>query len=345
MQERGPAALGPARVPFYIAPVRTLEAVDLTRRYGDRVAVDRLSFRVGRGEVLGFLGPNGAGKTTTFSMLAGLLAADAGRIVLDGEPMEPGARALRARMGVVFQHPSVDPKLSARENLALGASLYGLSGRDAKERIAWGLELVGLVDRADDLVEKFSGGMRRRLELARVLLHKPEVVLMDEPTQGLDISASRRIWAQLIELRKREDLTILLTTHSPEEAEHCDRIVVLDKGRAIAEGSPDELRAKVGGDVIAIGCDAPDEVAAELRRALEVDATVVDDHVVFEHVRAHEMVPRVVEHFPSGRLKSIAMRHASIGDVFLKLTGKTLDGADADEAAAQASLASKRGKR
>ncbi len=324
--------------------MRTLEAVDLTRRYGDRVAVDRLSFRVGRGEVLGFLGPNGAGKTTTFSMLAGLLAADSGRIVLDGESMEPGARALRARMGVVFQHPSVDPKMTARENLAMGASLYGLSGREAKERVAWGFDLVGLADRADDLVEKFSGGMRRRLELARVLLHRPEIVLMDEPTQGLDISATRRIWAQLLDLRKREDLTILLTTHSPEEAERCDRIVVLDKGRAIAEGTPDELRAQVGGDVISVGADEPDEIAAELRRRLNVEATVVDDLVVFEHVRAHEIIPRVVELFPSGRLKSIGMRAASIGDVFLKLTGKTLDGADAEEAAAPAARATKREK-
>lgn len=311
--------------------MQSLQAVDLTRRYGDRLAVDRLGFRVARGEILGFLGPNGAGKTTTFGLLAGLLGADAGKIVLDGVEMEPGARALRSRMGIVFQHPSVDPKLSGRENLAMGAALYGLGGREAKERIAWGLDLVGLADRAEDLVEKYSGGMRRRLELARVLLHRPAIVLMDEPTTGLDIAGARRIWAQLLELRAREQLTILLTTHSPEEAEHCDRIVVLDRGRAIAEGTPDELRAQVGGDVITIGADDPTALAAELQ-ALGHAAKVVDDRVVFEEVRAHEAIPRLVERFPGGRIKSIGMRAASIGDVFLKLTGKSLDGADAEEA-------------
>ncbi len=323
--------------------MQTLEAIDLTRRYGDRVAVDKLCFTVARGEVLGFLGPNGAGKTTAFSMLAGTLAADAGSIVLDGERMTPGARALRARMGVVFQHPSVDAKLTARENLAMGASLYGLVGRDAKDRVSWGLDLVGLGDRADDLVETYSGGMRRRLELARVLLHRPEVVLLDEPTQGLDVGATRRIWTQLLDLRKRESITILLTTHSPEEAEHCDRIVVLDKGRSIASGSPDELRAKVGGDVITIEAAEPEALVADLKARLGIDAKVVDDKVVFKQLRAHEAIPRLVEAFPDGRLRSVGMRAASIGDVFLELTGKSLDGADAEDASTRAAPKKKRG--
>ncbi|MGZ3453806.1 MAG: ATP-binding cassette domain-containing protein [Polyangiales bacterium] len=313
--------------------MQTLEAVGLTRRYGDRVAVKSLGFRVARGEVLGFLGPNGAGKTTTFSMLAGLLAADGGHLLLDGERIAPGARALRARMGIVFQHPSVDPKLSARENLAMGAQLYGLSGKEARERVEWGLELVSLTDRGADMVETYSGGMRRRLELARVLLHKPEILLLDEPTQGLDVAAGRRIWSQLMELRKREKLTILLTTHSPEEAEHCDRIVVLDKGAAIAEGTPDELRARVGGDVVTMEVNEPEAFIAELKQKLAIEAQLVDGKVIFKQVHAHEAIPRLVEAFGPGRLRSIGMRAASIGDVFLQLTGKTLDGADLEEAA------------
>ena len=313
--------------------MESLEAIDLTRRYGERVAVDRLSFRVGRGEVLGLLGPNGAGKTTTFSLLAGLITADGGKIVLDGSAMEPGARALRARMGVVFQHPSVDPKLTARENLMMGAALYGLSPSHARKQVGWGLDLVGLTDRAGDSVETFSGGMRRRLELARVLLHKPEILLLDEPTQGLDVAASRRIWSQLMELRTRERITILLTTHSPEEAEHCDRILVLDRGRTIADGSPDELRAKVGGDVVAMTANDPELLAREVKDALGVETTIADETVFFEQVRAHEVVPKLFDALPKGRLKTVAVRAASIGDVFLKLTGKTLDGADAEDAA------------
>ncbi|MGZ3478145.1 MAG: ATP-binding cassette domain-containing protein, partial [Polyangiales bacterium] len=178
-----------------------------------------------------------------------------------------------------------------------------------------------------------SGGMRRRLELARVLLHKPEILLLDEPTQGLDVAAGRRIWSQLMELRKREKLTILLTTHSPEEAEHCDRIVVLDKGAAIAEGTPDELRARVGGDVVTMEVNEPEAFIAELKQKLAIEAQLVDGKVIFKQVHAHEAIPRLVEAFGPGRLRSIGMRAASIGDVFLQLTGKTLDGADLEEAA------------
>jgi ABC-2 type transport system ATP-binding protein len=204
--------------------------------------------------------------------------------------------------------------------------------REAKDRIRWALDLVGLEGRAGDAVETFSGGMRRRLELARVLLHRPELLLLDEPTQGLDVAAARRIWAELLEIKRKERLTILLTTHSPEEAEHCDRIVVLDEGRAIARGTPDELRARVGGDVIVLGADDPPAVAAGLRAKLGVDARVVDGSVVFAQARAHELVPRVIEALPSGSVKSLSMHRASLGDVFLEVTGHTIDGADAEEA-------------
>ena len=313
----------------------SLLAEGLTRRFGDRIAVDNLSFQLARGEILGFLGPNGAGKTTAFKLLSGLLPWERGRIVLDGVEVSPDGPDLRARMGVVFQHPSLDLKLTGRENLAMGAALYGLTGKDAKERIAWGLDVVQLGDRADEPVERYSGGMRRRLELARVLLHEPEVLLMDEPTQGLDIGAARRIWKQLLDLRAQQGLAVLLTTHSPDEAEHCDRIIVLDRGKAIVEGAPSELRAQVGGDVITLSCEEPESLVEGLRTTFGVTATVADGDVVFERIDAHELIPRLIEAFPRGRIKSVGMRQASLGDVFLKLTGKTIDGADLDEAAAQ----------
>ncbi len=322
--------------------MQSLQAERLTKRFGDRAAVDGLSFKVGRGEVLGFLGPNGAGKTTTFKLLSGLLPPDAGTLVLDGEPIAFSSRDLRSRMGVVFQHPSVDGKLTGRENLAMGAALYGLSGKRALERIEWGLSLVELRDRADEPVDRYSGGMRRRLELARVLLHRPELLLMDEPTQGLDVAAARRIWSQLLDIRKREGLTILLTTHSPEEAEHCDRILVLDKGKTIAEGEPSALRAKVGGSVVSIEADDAEALIPTLREKLGVEANLADGRVVFDHEEAHALIPRVVESFDRGRIKSIGVRVASIGDVFLALTGKTIDGADADEAAAREAASKKR---
>jgi ABC-2 type transport system ATP-binding protein len=321
-----------------------LEASGLTKRFGDRPAVDGLGFRVARGEILGFLGPNGAGKTTTFNLLSGLLSPDAGRVQLEGVEVPLGGRELRTRMGIVFQHPSLDPKLTGRENLEMGAALYGVTGAKAKERIARGLESSELTARADDPVERYSGGMRRRLELARVLLHDPEILLMDEPTQGLDVGATRRIWRQLLDLRAQTGLTILLTTHSPEEAEHCDRILVLDRGKVIAEGSPDELRGQVGGDVITLGGEDLDGLVEGLKTKLSLEAKIADGAVVLEHEAAQEIVPRIFEAFPRGRIASVAMRQASLGDVFLKLTGKTIDGADQDEAARKEAT-SKKGRR
>src|SRR4051794_4258173 len=220
----------------------------LTRRFGDRVAVNALTLDIRRGETFGFLGPNGAGKSTTFHLLTGLLAPDAGNIYLDGQPAPPTDPRMRRRLGVVFQEPSLDDKLTALENLRLGAALYGLTGRAAETRIAAMLEVVDLKDRAREPVERYSGGMRRRLELARVLLHEPEILIMDEPARGIDAATQRRIWQQLDELKARQRLTILLTTHMPEEAEHCDRLAVLDEGRVIACDTVEALKKRVGGD-------------------------------------------------------------------------------------------------
>ncbi|MCU1283358.1 MAG: transporter [bacterium] len=297
----------------------------LTRRFGERVAVDALTVDIARGEVFGFLGPNGAGKSTTFHLLTGLLAPDAGRVLLDGREAPPTDGRVRQRLGVVFQDPSLDDKLTAHENLKLGAALYGLSGKRAESRIAELLALVELGDRAREPVERYSGGMKRRLEIARVLLHEPEILVMDEPSRGIDAPTQRRIWEQLLELRRQRRMTILLTTHQPDEAEYCDRIAVLDHGRVIACDSPDLLRSQVGGDVVTLEGDDGEALAGEVRAKFSLDARVIDGAVVIETPRGHELIPRLVEALPPGRLRSVAMRRPTLADVFVHLTGRGLN--------------------
>ncbi len=298
----------------------------LVRRFGDRTAVDGLSVEIARGEVFGFLGPNGAGKTTTFHLLTGLLAPDAGRVLLDDREAPPTDGRVRRRLGVVFQEPSLDDKLTALENLRLGAALYGLSGRRAEARIAELLALVDLGDRAREPVERFSGGMKRRLELARVLLHEPEILIMDEPSRGIDAPTQRRIWEQLLELRRARRMTILITTHQPDEAEYCDRLAVLDHGRVIACDTPEALRQQVGGDVVTLegSDDAPEALGDEVRARFDLAPRVVDGKVVIETPRGHELIPRLVEALPAGRLRAVGMRRPTLADVFVHLTGRGL---------------------
>jgi ABC-2 type transport system ATP-binding protein len=297
----------------------------LTRRFGERVAVDGLTLDVGRGEVFGFLGPNGAGKSTTFHLLTGLLAPNAGRVLIEGREAPPTDPRVRRRLGVVFQDPSLDDKLTALENLRLGAALYGLSGKRAESRIAEMLALVELGERAREPVERYSGGMKRRLEIARVLLHEPEILIMDEPSRGIDAPTQRRIWEQLLELRRARRMTILLTTHQPDEAEHCDRLAVLDHGRVIAVDTPDALRHQVGGDVITLEGDAPDALCAEVAARFQLRPQVIDERVVIEAPRGHELIPRLVEQLPSGRLRAVGMRRPTLADVFVHLTGRGLN--------------------
>jgi ABC-2 type transport system ATP-binding protein len=296
----------------------------LYRRFGDRVAVDGLSVEIARGEVFGFLGPNGAGKTTTFQLLTGLLSADSGRILIEGHPASPTDPNVRRRLGVVFQEPSLDEKLTGLENLRLGAALYGIAGKTAEKRVAEMLELVELSDRAQEPVQRYSGGMRRRLEVARVLLSQPEILIMDEPSRGIDQPTQRRIWSQLLEWQKRRRLTILLTTHVPEEAEYCDRLAILDQGKVIASGTPESMRSQVGGDVIVLEADDPQALAAEVGTQLSLTPRVVDGKVVIEAPRGHQLIPRIVEMLPEGRLASVGLRRPTLADAFVHLTGRGL---------------------
>ncbi|HQR30402.1 MAG TPA: ABC transporter ATP-binding protein [Anaeromyxobacteraceae bacterium] len=301
-----------------------LAAEGLRFSYGDRVALDGVSFAVRPGEVFGFLGPNGAGKSTLFSILAGLLAPSAGRLLLDGRPLDGSSRALRARMGVVFQEPSLDAKLTAEENLRLGAALFRVPRAEARSRARALLEAAGLSDRARDAAGKLSGGMRRRLEIARALVHRPDVLLLDEPTTGLDALAFRRTWESLRSLRGASGATVVLTTHRPDEAAACDRLAVLSRGRIVAVETPASLLSRVAGDVVVVEADEPAALAGEIAARLGLPARASGETVLIERERGHELVPRLVEAFPAGRFRSVSVRRPSLADAFLHATGEDL---------------------
>ncbi len=314
------------------APRLALSGVSVRR--GSREVLRDVSLSVFPGEIVGLLGPNGAGKSTLFAILAGLLPADQGALQLDGRPVAPGARALRAASGIVFQSPGLDGKLSATENLKLAAALHLVPARAARERTAQLLRRVGLADRAREAVDRLSGGMRRRVELARALVHGPSILVMDEPTTGLDAASFRDFWAEVEARRREQGITVILATHRPEEAERCDRLVVLAGGRVVADETPEALRARVPGDVVVVEADRPEEVAAELCRRLGVVAQVRADAVHVEREAAHALVPRIVEAFPPGRLRAVSIRRPTLADAYLALTGATLDAEpDAEKAA------------
>jgi ABC-2 type transport system ATP-binding protein len=313
-----------------------LELRGLRHRFGDALVLDGLALRVQPGEIVGLLGPNGSGKSTTLRVLTGMLVPDAGEILLDGEPIDPGGRRLRQHAGVVFQAGSLDARLSARENLSLSAALYGLPRALSRERIDELLAFTALAERAGDLVGEFSGGMKRRLELARALLHRPSLLIMDEPTTGLDERFFRQTWERIEALRAERGLSVLLTTHRSEEAERCDRVAIVDRGRVIAEDEPGALRRRVSGDVLTIEAREPEALCAELAARLGLECRVVEGRVLLEHARGHELVPRLVEALPAGRIDALSMHKPTLADVFVKLTGRSLRDDTLAKAAADA---------
>ena len=287
---------------------------NLTHRYGERVALDAVSFTVQRGELFGLLGPNGGGKTTLFRILSTLVPAREGRVQMDGGAID------RWRIGVVFQSPSLDKKLTVRENLVHQGHLYGLSGQPLRSRIDELLQRFAVADRAADYVEKLSGGLRRRVELAKGLLHKPEVLLLDEPSTGLDPLARRELGDYLDKLRDQDGVTILLTTHIMDEAERCDRLALLDHGKLVALDKPAALKEQVGGDVVTVGSRDSDRLRGEIEKRFGVKASVVDRTVRIERPRGHEFIPALVEAFP-GEIDSVSVGKPTLEDVFIHLTG------------------------
>jgi len=306
-----------------VAPRLALEGIAF--RYGAREVLRGLSFEAAPGEILGLLGPNGSGKSTLFAILSGLLRPDGGVIRLDGREIDAGARALRARTGVVFQEPSLDGKLGAEENLRLAAALHRVPGPQARARIALLLGAIGLADRSREPVERLSGGFRRRLELARALVHGPSLLLLDEPTTGLDAAAFRAAWDALAALRREEDVTVIVATHRPDEAERCDRLAVLSHGRLVACETPEALRARVPGDVVVVEAEEPEALAHEIAARLGLAARAREDGVHVEGERGHELVPRIVEAFPSGRLRSVSLRRPTLADAYLAVAGEALE--------------------
>jgi ABC-2 type transport system ATP-binding protein len=293
---------------------------DIVHRYRDRTALNGVSFDVQPAELFGLLGPNGSGKTTLFRILSTLMVPTSGRATIAGLDAVRQAGALRRRIGVVFQAQSVDPKLTAYENLWHQGHLYGLRGSDLKKRITEILARVGLLDRRGDRLETFSGGMQRRIELAKGLLHHPDVLLLDEPTTGLDPGARHDLWQYLQILRDQEHVSVIVTTHLMEEAERCDRLAILNEGSLVALGTPEDLTREIGGDVILLEARDPQNLADRIRSKFHVDAAVMDNNIRLEIENGHRFVPDVVEAFP-GEIQSLSVSKPTLEDVFIHRTG------------------------
>src|SRR5882762_5533237 len=305
--------------PTSYEPVISVE--NLVHRYESRTALNGVSFDVRPAELFGLLGPNGSGKTTMFRILSTLMVAGGGRAVIMGFDAAKEPNQLRRQIGVVFQAQSIDLKLTAAENLWHQGHLYGLRGTALKSRITEMLARVGLSDRAREKAETFSGGMQRRLELAKGLLHHPAVLLLDEPTTGLDPGARRDLWQYLQILRDEEKVTVIVTTHLMEEAERCDRLAILNEGKLVALGPPTELKREIGGDVILLDVTGDPEALAERVSAhFSVQATVMAKQVRIELENGHRFIAGVVEAFP-GEIQAVTVSKPTLEDVFIHRTG------------------------
>jgi ABC-2 type transport system ATP-binding protein len=299
-------------------PAITVENV--THHYGPRCALNDVSLEIGGGEIFAFLGPNGGGKTTLFRLLSTLIPLQQGRMEILGFDVARQHRAVQERIGVVFQAPSLDRKLSVSENLRHQGHLYGLSGPPLAERCREMLDQLGLSQRAGERVETLSGGLRRRVELAKGLLHRPQVLLLDEPSTGLDPGVRSDVWDYLQRIRQEEGVTVVLTTHLLEEADKADRLAILHQGQLVALDTPDNLRATIGGDSITIVSDEPQRLASAIREQFGIEARVLDGAVRLEQVEGHRWIARLVEAFP-GLVESISLGKPSLGDVFIARTG------------------------
>lgn len=292
----------------------------LEHRYGDRTALAGVSFEVRRGEMFALLGPNGSGKSTLFRIVSTLLRPSGGSVTVFGFDLATRAAAVRARLGVVFQRPAVDGKLSVRENLWGHARLYGLGGAELASRIDEMLARLGLAERAADRVDKLSGGLQRRVELAKGLLHRPELLLLDEPSTGLDPGARREFNQHLRQLRDERGVTIVLTTHYMEEAERCDRVAILHEGRLVSLGSADELKSQVGGDVVVVQTPDPVGLRARIHERFRIEPQLVDGLLRIELPRGHEFIRDLVNAFPD-ETRSVTFGKPTLEDVFVHHTG------------------------
>jgi ABC-2 type transport system ATP-binding protein len=306
-----------------------IRAQTLVKQYRDTLAVDRVTFDVNAGEIFGFLGPNGAGKTTTIQILTTLLRPTSGTATIDGLDIGTQRRAVRRRIGLVFQESSLDEQLTGWENLRFHARLYGMPRSAFQERASELLSLVELKDRANERVEVYSGGMKRRLEVVRGLLHGPKVLFLDEPTLGLDPQTRLHIWDYLSRLSAAHGITIFMTTHYMEEAEHCDRVAVIDYGKIVALDTPAALKGLVGGDVVWIETSNAAAAAKLLTEQLSLSARVgPDEQVIVEVPEAEHVLPRLLSTLTNGSdgidVAGVRLRRPTLEDVFIKLTGRAM---------------------
>jgi ABC-2 type transport system ATP-binding protein len=316
----------------------------LVKRYGAVEAVRGIDLAVRRGEIFGFLGPNGAGKSTTISVLCTLLKPTSGTASVAGVDVSRDPDRVRSRIGLVFQDPSLDIQLTARENLLFHAMVYGVPRQQRRDRISAALATVDLSDRANALVSTFSGGMKRRLEIARGILHAPEVLFLDEPTQGLDPQTRANVWDHLGKIRSATGLTIFMTTHYMEEAEFCDRIAIIDHGRIVALGTPDELKAQVGGDIVVVSTADNTRAAQEMEAKLGVSPVHDGDTVRVEVEDGAQFVPLLVTAL-SLPVRTVTVRRPSLDDVFLKLTGRAIRDEEAEGRTSMMRAFAARGRR
>ncbi|MBI5641098.1 MAG: ABC transporter ATP-binding protein [Nitrospirae bacterium] len=302
-------------------PIISVE--NLVRKFGKITAVDGISFEVEENTIFGFLGPNGAGKTTTINILCTLLAPTSGSASLNGHDCYRESAEVRKAIGIVFQDSSLDKDLTARENLMFHAYLYNVGKFERRQRVEDALRFAGLEDRADDLIKKFSGGMKRRLEVARGLIHRPKVLFLDEPTLGLDPQSRAGLWEFITELPVKHQVTIFMTTHYMEEAEVCDSIAIIDRGKIIASGSPQQLKKTIGGDVIYLKTADNKKAVMELKRLFDGAVSEKDGEIFLSALRGEVCIPKIIRELGDSVL-SVRMQRPTLNDVFLKLTGKEI---------------------
>lgn len=303
--------------------MQIIKVENLVKKFGSITAVDDISLEVEEGTIFGFLGPNGAGKTTTISILCTLLAPTSGTAYINGYDCNTESAEVRKSIGIVFQDSSLDKDLTARENLMFHAYLYNVQKSERKIRVEDALKFVELQERSNDLVKKFSGGMKRRLEVARGLIHRPKVLFLDEPTLGLDPQSRANLWEFITEMPKKHNVTIFMTTHYMEEAEVCDKIAIIDNGKIIALGTPTELKKLVGGDVIYLKTNDNKMAIEEIKKLFDAEAYEKDGEIYLTALKGDVCIPKIIRELGEHVL-SVRMQRPTLNDVFLKLTGKEI---------------------
>ena len=304
-----------------MSAVQPVSVSECSFSYGQHLALDNVTIEVQPARIFGILGPNGSGKTTLFRILATLLPPSSGSARVFGIDVVESPLEARRLMGVVFQAQSLDPRLTVSENLTHHGHLHGLRGGDLRTRISGALEKVGIADRAKDRVATLSGGLRRRVDLAKIMLHSPRLLLLDEPSTGVDPAARRTFWKHLEDLRRNEGVTVLLTTHILEEADGCDELAILDKGRLVKQGEPTALKSQIGGEVVTLRTGRGREIASLLSKEFSIDGAHFDaGQVRFEHPGGSQYAARLMARF-GDRIESVKISHPSLEDVFLHHAG------------------------